>query len=989
MSNKLTRSGLAFGTAVAFVLASLVATVPANAAVPSVTLNPALGSTYESINQSGIAIATSLDSGVGAEDTEGLKWRITSANSNYTTDEILDLITDGDLNVSIVGGEDEFQFDYNGSSYIRDVVEDEDSWSIDKEVDLQGSAVVVKAWDNSEDAPYYAYYEDTTYLQMYTVDGVDLDDIKLSVRGWADEDGDNEISAGEARSSAVSVTLYDVRTISATTTIEEAEVTSPASPLVAKTVLNKPNINTWFVSKLYSLNGSVAGAHYANNSYALEDAWNLSGFNVAPIGWNEDYDEENSEDDNIWNFPLYSESTEDVFLDDTSVNYSTRAWFTNDASEDDAADFVNWLGARSSTTSVVAGTNANVVDIYGFVTDGDNLVDNEDGTLDVRDGTKSGVVSAQITDSEDVDMTASNVRVRATFSYTSLEEDGELTVTGATGAAAPGEDLVAFARTDAKGQVSFTFNNSNADAEDNDQMVVSFEVLKSNAVWESAPTMTFNWEVAELDSFTVSDDALSGSSISLTYEAVDQFGKGVSAVGTDEDDVLQVTLTGLEDDDFTLDKTALVPTTKPLSNGVATFTFSNYAAVDSFVGVVGILHTAGDDFDDFDNLGIDAFYEITYVYKNDATSMVDSVENEYSTVVTYANFYNGNASEDEDLNENIEDYGVWNVDFNDEDEWTWIEGSVLTANDNGAAFQAVTVSGTGLYFQWDREDYVFATGSITIETDADGQFGFYVYSHKHNTAGQSITITSGGKSFTTKLKTFMNPEIDFDERWNGSAWVDAAKVTTNWVKLTGNNKDGVSAPSRNANYIVTATAKDVWGNALVGAEVRVDTENISGSLFNANYNDVESGGMDGTADANADGKIRFSAKANIADYANRNEGFELYVWLHEYDYDAGTGNEDFDFFTDVEGFGGVFESTGVFGPQAHAFAGAKKGVVRVHAFNAKGKTVSVFVGGKLVKTATSDKARFLTKVKGVKAGDKRVTVKVGAKRMLSTFVSVK
>jgi hypothetical protein len=116
--------------------------------------------------------------------------------------------------------------------------------------------------------------------------------------------------------------------------------------------------------------------------------------------------------------------------------------------------------------------------------------------------------------------------------------------------------------------------------------------------------------------------------------------------------------------------------------------------------------------------------------------------------------------------------------------------------------------------------------------------------------------------------------------------------------------------------------------------------------------------------------------------------------MYQYVYDAGTGNEDFDFSTDVSvegygGFGDSYSSTGMFGPQAHAFAGAKEGVVRVHAFNAKGKTVRVFVGGKLVKNVTSDKARFLTLVKGVSAGDKRVTVKVGAKRMLTTFVSVK
>ena len=129
MSNYLTRKGLAFATSAAFVLASLVAAVPANAEVTSVTLNPALGSTYESINQSGVAIATEVD-----EDTSALKWRITSANSNYTTDEILDLITDedGGLNVGITGGDGSFEFDEDGASYLEDSL-----FGIDTEIDLQ------------------------------------------------------------------------------------------------------------------------------------------------------------------------------------------------------------------------------------------------------------------------------------------------------------------------------------------------------------------------------------------------------------------------------------------------------------------------------------------------------------------------------------------------------------------------------------------------------------------------------------------------------------------------------------------------------------------------------------------------------------------------------------------------------------------------------------------------------------------------------------
>lgn len=996
MSNKLTRKGLAFGSATLLALATLVAAVPANAAVETVTLNPALGSTYESINQSGIAIATDVD-----EDTSDLKWRITSANSNYSTDEILDLITDGDLNVNIIGGEDVFEFDEDGSSYIDDLQEDA-VWQIDQLVDLQGSAVVVSAYDSSEDDGYYIYDEDTTYLQLWTSDDVDLDDIKLSVRAFSDDNGNNELSDGEGRSSAVTVTLYDVRTISATTTIEAANV---GAPLEAMTVLNKPLINTWFLTEDWSLNGSVAAAHYSDNSSTLSGAWDLNEFTVSfDSDWF--FDTDKNEDGTYGNMPLYSVSDGNVTLDDTSTNYSTRAWFTDDSAEE-SEDFVRWLGSRSATSAVFAGSNADVDDIYGFAEEGDNLVQVEDYAYDVRDGIKSGVVVGQIYDNDaGEDLAASNVRVRATFEFDSLEEDALLTVTGVTGDAADGESLVAYGRTNADGRVSFTYNNSNADASDEDDFVVTFEVLLSTGVWVAADSLTFTWVDAYVDDFSVSDDALSGSSISLTYEAVDQFGKGVSTVVNEEDEdvALQVTVTGLDDDETTLDKTALAPQTKSLTNGSASFTFANYAAVDSFVWVAGLLHTAEYDKDDFTVFADEDLYNAiesnppfvaTQVYNNAATALIDGVENDYSNVVTYAVFKDGNYTEDEDFAEFVDTYGVENEDFEDSDEYEWISGSVLTANDNGAAYQTVTLTGSGIYFYGEDAsgDSVLKSNSITLETDDNGQWGVYVYSHKHNTAGQSITISSGGKSFTTKLKTYMNDEIGYDEVWNGSEWVGAVQIASDWKRITGNERDGITAPKRKGQYTTTVKVTDFWGNVLVNADVEVDANNVSGSISAEDRSDIYYEDWDqlqGSADTGSDGTIRVTAGANVNDFATRNESFMLRFYVDYYDYDDGDDSVDFDFDTDIEGYSGYEEENyGTFGPQAHAVAGAKKGVVRVHAFNVKGKTVSVFVGGKLVKTTTSDKVRFLTKVKGVKAGDKRVTVKVGAKRMLSTFVSVK
>jgi hypothetical protein len=1036
MSNKLTRRGLAFATTVALALTGLVAAVPANAFTDGISISPAAGSTYESINQSGVVIRTDTNA-----DTEGtIKYRVTSGNSNYDIDELYDLYLDGTLNFKAEQGTEDFTWNGVGSydsedvAYIVDRYED-DLCQTSIDVDLQGSTLVVTPTEGSlfgnegdGDNALYHYADDVLYLSIWTEDDVNTDDIALTVRAFDDYLlDDNEVTSGEPVSSSASVKLYDARTITSTTTVVDATV---GNPLVTKTVLNKPLINTWFVTELAN-ESRVVGAHYANNSVTLDGAWDRVSpyYPQTDVAFQEDA--ANVEDGIELNFPLITYSDDNVSLfGNTSVNYSSRAWYQDQDTSVANEDFVRWLGNRSATSAVFAGSNAAVDDIYEYVTEGDNLVETGGINVELREGTASAVVSGQIIDGtlftgED-DLAAANVRVRATFTVDNLvDEDSEITVTGVTGDAIEGEELVAYGRTDAKGQVSFTFANSGADTLDS--VSVLFEVLNSAGVWVSGNGKDFAWADAVVDDFTVSDNETSASSVTLTYEAVDQFGKGISATGTDEDDVLQVTVTGLDDDENTLDKTALVPVTKSLVNGSASFTFANYAAVDSFVWVAGILHRSEFDKDDLSTLGDaqgydpvgDSSDEVTRVWKNDATKAIESVENEYTNEVSYTEFRTGTYADDafyawlEDTVDNTEDsFGVYGG--NDEDgERATIYGSVETANGNGAAYQAVTISSAGLYFTGYNVagDYAAATGSFTVETDVDGNFEIEVYSHLENLTGKSITITSGGKSTTTLLKTYMNQDIDDEDYWNGSAWVDGSVISWNWVKMTGN------MPGNNTQYQIKVTTKDVWGNILKDASLDVYQNGWADVGISREDDFDEEDNI--SIDTNSSGVASFNfAKGPF--YANTGEDYGdeeafmlapggnsglvyLNLWGFDYDIngdgdtsDAGefsTSNfSDDNYASDLGSTSKGISQLGAsfkFGPQANATEAAKKGAVKVQAANVKGKTVRVYVSGKLVKTVVADKAIFKTRVKGVKAGDKRVTVKVGAKRMYSAFITVK
>lgn len=1042
MSNVLTKKGLTFAAIGSLLLAGLTGVMPASAVTATLAnLAPNSGSNYVSVGHSGVKIDTQISNAgagvsAGDEDSLYLEFDIITLNSaTYNSAQLNELFQNGTLQATLNGSPvDSFTF-LNNTITLSTLI----SFDANSTVGTVNSVDVEGDWDLG--------------LFVRADDSHNTIELQVSQTRLIDTGGTDITNTSTA-----SVKLYDKSQVTGTTTITQAEV---GLPLKSSLTLSPFDINTYFVSTDVAGSAFAYAAFFDTNSEARTDAavygtandnadvlyapvtstaWNTNATNIA-LGIQ-------------GNYPLVATSVGNVpaVALNTTLNLSARSWYGK--SSLDAAtftpstqaaptDFYQWLGVRSQSVAVTAGNNSIVDSSYPFVVDSKDLIGSANGAdALVRSTVKNVTVNAQITATEAVsatnltgDLAASGVSVRVTMTPTfTIPGSSALTIGGVTDPVTSGTAKSVILRTDAKGQVKVDLTNSAALA--GDTVLVTVETRLVNGSWSAPVSQLLTWATPTVADFEVSTNNTSADSVSLTYTAYDQWFEGISSIGTGANNGLSVTVVGLDNNGGAFVKTALNET-KPLVNGSATFTFANAAAVNTFVSYAGMLHLnaftsanlTGPSSNAIYTIGSfqaffgDAYfasrpaYQVTKVYKNAATDEVAGVENEYANRVVYMDFKTGvYGSTDRAFNSWHDTYGPGSQYDSDPTggvtlvdryraadlEKVTVTGSVRTVGNAGAAFQAVTVSGAGTYFAVGSSRITYSVGSATVTTDANGNFSFTVFSHKENLAGLPITVTSGGKSFTTLLKTYMSKDIENEEYWNGAAWVDAAVLTTNWTKVTS------GAPSLNTIYKVTATAKDVWGNPLRG-----------NGFSNGAYITVNNGWAlvsivdgtpvrDGVAGAYTDsnGRIEFRVRTSIGTSNGfggtvRTSPYAFGAMIEQYSYNDGSISLGYDFDTTIynnngEGYSSEINS-GLFsvyaadfiGRQASAKAGSKAGVVVATVNNAKGKTVRVYVSGKLKKTVVADKTKFVTRVKGIKAGDKRVTVKVGKQRLFTGFITVK
>jgi hypothetical protein len=942
MSNVLTRKGIAVGSGLALILSGFLGALPASATnAADVTLDPTAGETYNSIRQAGVTLETYLNSR-----------EVSSEDSLYYTIE--------SLNGENIYTQLRFAFDDYEDSYVLGTCGALSNWEDDDYTCVYNTSEDFEDGDKILVFAKAGFYsdglsldEDSSVLSIWAEDSATNKDLEFKVTAWVDQNSSGTKSVFEPASPTRTVKLFDERNVTASTTV----VTTPSgedatSDVYAKVTFNN-DINPYFVSsedrfwsddRYYEdeVNGQVRVTRYFNNS-PIDDESTYVGSDGVLTAW--------------------------IRNDAELGNYSARAFFE---AGNEGFSFTRWLSPLSSATAVTAGVSELVNGVYGTVADTTTTVILEDGDVGVKSGQKSLAITAQIVDLDGEDYAYRNVDVRAVVSPGSLNSKSEITVTGTTAKTGRnGSDIVGVGKTDANGK--FVFNLGNSVAADNDVVYVDLQVKLKNGDWVTGDSFDVYWEDSYLYDFDADVYATSGSNITLNYDVLDQFGGGIN---TYEDENLVVTVVAYDEteDEDQYDTTALLKTANVPASGKVAISFANFVSVaDGFSNVRAFLHKSTDKWNEDYEYAL-----VTAIFRNAATASVDGVENVVSSEVTYGDVsLVGNFTDSATLAAKINgEDGIWGVTEDSEDEVVYISGTVLTVNGAGAAAQAVTVSGpANMHYQfWSSEDYsldydnVAANGSITVYTDRDGKFGFYMTSTAVREAGQNITITSGGKSTTVLYKTYHNDNIGEDSKFNVVSW---------------------TFPKRPGTFVTDAVVSftDKWGNPFKGATIEFDSDSDfdedGGRVF---INGTHSYDQPSTKPTNALGQAAF--RVQILGSGIQRPG-EFYVDDIALDYDVADNNFDF---TDSEvSFDNSKTSfAGVFGVQATAKAGAKKGVVNVKTFNTQGRSVKVYVGGKLVQKFSNFKRVNAVKLTGVKAGFRNVSVVVGKRKaVLFQAVNVK
>ena len=248
--------------------------------------------------------------------------------------------------------------------------------------------------------------------------------------------------------------------------------------------------------------------------------------------------------------------------------------------------------------------------------------------------------------------------------------------------------------------------------------------------------------------------------------------------------------------------------------GKASFTFKNFAPVDGQAVLrAQLIATKGLTTASVDNQNVT-------VYNTVGTDKI-AVGDQFLTNITYSDYVTGDLS-DPAVVEAVSKAGIASG--------VTINGSVLRATGAGQPGIPVTIESKGALFIDAGEAH--ALDKITVFANEFGDFSVGVATHTVNTAGATVTISAGGKTATTLLKSYFPTALSAGN-----------------LNFTSNMRGFLV---KNKTYRVTLKLADKWGNPVataIAGSTNGFTATGLGSVQINNSNTAYSGNFaaDGTA----------------------------------------------------------------------------------------------------------------------------------------------
>ncbi|MCF8529353.1 MAG: hypothetical protein K9G13_02950, partial [Aquiluna sp.] len=480
-----------------------------------------------------------------------------------------------------------------------------------------------------------------------------------------------------------------------------------------------------------------------------------------------------------------------------SAVYTARALFSGTTTD-------IFVGARSVALDLRDGTNATVKSAKTVFTESDDVAVDVNNDAAVRAGVKTVTVVGQITkdttalDATQVDYAAAGVRVSATVTGVAVHETSTITVAGSTAEIVEALDsITVFGYTNSDGEFPITISSTTG--KNLDSVSVQFKALMAaDGTYAGVAAENVTWETPALETdLEVSPSAyLTGETVNVTFTAVDQFGVGMDSTTTGR---VSIRVDAYVDGAV---KTATYSETKATTNGAASFSFANFATAGSDQEIKVTVFQASTP-------GVSAYYT---VYNNVSTSAI-AIADVFENRVQYVDAVTGKTSDVATLKSATDAGVIAAFGATAGTEYANIVGTALDANNAGQPGVPVTIAAEGVLF-YDAETKTLALDSITVLANGQGFFDVKALSHKVNSAGATVTVTAGGVTETTLLKSYLATSIS------------AANLELSWVLPAVMVKD--------TTYLVTAKLNDVWGNPIRTLDTTGDMNVYAEGALNVN-----------------------------------------------------------------------------------------------------------------------------------------------------------